>query len=316
MKKIYFFSNSKLQFVEIKNFYKKFLFLVGFFSLIGGFLIFGSYYIVHQLINPDFAVSALQSRNKELEKQFKDLLGQYKKLNNKIDKLYNEDNSLRLAVNLDPLSDEERNVGTGGNDFEEIITPTSKNFDGILKNLNSYVRRVSSKVNFEINNYDQISNTLKLNKKLYASIPAIKPMEGRFGDRFGIRMHPILHVRKMHNGIDLISNVGTKVYAPGGGRVSFTGYKGGYGKVIEINHGFGYVTLYGHLSKIYVHRGQKVKRGDLIALSGNSGKLSTGPHLHYEVRHDDIPLNPRKFMFDDVKLFDIVSNNHQSGEED
>ncbi len=312
MKKVYFFSKRKLQFVEIKKFYRKFLFLVGFFSVIGGFLLFGTYYIIHQLINPDFAVSALKTRNQELEKQFKDLLSQYKKLNSKIDKLYKDDNSLRLAVNLNPISDEERNVGIGGTDFDEIVPASSNDFGAIMKTLNNYVGKVSSKINFEVNNYKQISNTLKLNKKLYASIPAIKPMDGRFGDRFGMRMHPILHVRKMHNGIDLIANIGTKVYAPGGGKVTFTGYKNGYGKVIEIDHGFGYVTLYGHLSKILVRKGQKVKRGDLIALSGNTGRLSTGPHLHYEIRHDGIPLNPRNFMYDDVNIFDIVSN-HQSG---
>ncbi|GBD91038.1 murein DD-endopeptidase MepM [bacterium BMS3Abin04] len=138
-------------------------------------------------------------------------------------------------------------------------------------------------------------------------------MKGRFGDRFGMRMHPILHIRRMHNGLDIIANIGTKVYAPGAGKVSFVGRKNGYGKVVEIDHGFGYVTLYAHLSKQFVKRGQRVKRGDLIALSGNSGRLTTGPHLHYEVRHDGIPLNPRNFMYDDIKLFDIVSNQSTGG---
>jgi len=310
MKKIYYFSKSKLQFVEVKNFYRKYLFLVAFFSLISGFILFGSYYLIHNLINPDFEVSSLKSRNEILESKLKTLLAQYKKLDSKIETLSSQDNDLRLAVNLSPINKSDREVGIGGSEFNNIIPAAS---GSILKELDQYTNKISAKINFELNNYKQISTSLRINKKLYAAIPAIDPMKGRFGDRFGIRMHPILHIRRMHNGLDIIANIGTKVYAPGAGKVSFVGRKNGYGKVVEIDHGFGYVTLYAHLSKQFVKRGQRVKRGDLIALSGNSGRLTTGPHLHYEVRHGGIPLNPRNFMYDDVKLFDIVSNQSTGG---
>ncbi|MCK5087398.1 MAG: M23 family metallopeptidase [Melioribacteraceae bacterium] len=112
----------------------------------------------------------------------------------------------------------------------------------------------------------------------------------------------------MHNGVDVLSKTGTEVFAPGNGRVTFLGRKGGFGKTIEIDHGFGYKTLYGHLSRYKVKKGQRVKRGDLIALTGGSGSLSTGPHLHYEVRHNGIALNPKNFIFDDVKIFEINSD--------
>ena len=108
----------------------------------------------------------------------------------------------------------------------------------------------------------------------------------------------------MHHGLDFLSNIGDSVHAPGDGVVTFVGNRGGYGKVVRINHGFGYETLYAHLSKFKVKKGQKINRGDLIALSGSSGSLSTGPHLHYEVRHKGISLNPRNFIFEDVRLFD------------
>ena len=310
MKKIYYFSKSKLQFVEVKNFYRKYLFLVAFFSLISGFILFGSYYLIHNLINPDFEVSSLKSRNEVLESKLKTLLAQYKILDSKIETLSSQDNDLRLAVNLSPINKSAREVGIGGSEFSNIIPAAS---GSILKELDQYTNKISAKINFELNNYKQISTSLRINKKLYDAIPAIDPMKGRFGDRFGMRMHPILHIRRMHNGLDIIANIGTKVYAPGAGKVSFVGRKNGYGKVVEIDHGFGYVTLYAHLSKQFVKRGQRVKRGDLIALSGNSGRLTTGPHLHYEVRHDGIPLNPRNFMYDDIKLFDIVSNQSTGG---
>jgi murein DD-endopeptidase MepM/ murein hydrolase activator NlpD len=110
----------------------------------------------------------------------------------------------------------------------------------------------------------------------------------------------------MHNGIDIITDVGTKVFAPGSGIIDFVGWRSGYGLTLEIDHGYGYRTLYGHLKEIDVKEGEHVTRGDLLALTGNSGELSSGPHLHYEVRHNGIALDPRNFIYDDVSIFEIV----------
>jgi murein DD-endopeptidase MepM/ murein hydrolase activator NlpD len=102
-----------------------------------------------------------------------------------------------------------------------------------------------------------------------------------------MRRHPILKIVRMHEGVDIITDTGTSVFASGRGKVDFVGRRGGYGLTVEINHGFGYRTVYAHLSKTLVKSGQTIDRGHLIALSGNSG-LSTGPHLHYEVHHNGI----------------------------
>ncbi len=107
----------------------------------------------------------------------------------------------------------------------------------------------------------------------------------------------------MHEGIDIITDVGTNVRTSGNGVVSFIGYRGGYGLTVEVEHNSGYKTIYAHLSRSLVTEGQKVSRGKVIALTGNSG-LSTGPHLHYEVHHDGIKLDPSQFFFDDLVLFD------------
>jgi murein DD-endopeptidase MepM/ murein hydrolase activator NlpD len=112
----------------------------------------------------------------------------------------------------------------------------------------------------------------------------------------------------MHEGIDIIAEVGTSVRATGKGIVDFIGIKGGYGLCVEINHGFGYTTLYGHLSSANVQLGQKVSRGSVIARTGNSG-LSSGPHLHYEVTHDGIKLDPVGFFFDDLNIFALNHKN-------
>jgi len=115
-------------------------------------------------------------------------------------------------------------------------------------------------------------------------------------------MHPILKIRRMHTGIDILSNLRTPVHVTGDGKIQSVGYRGGYGLTVQVDHGFGYSTLYAHLSKVLVKKGQKVKRGDIIAKTGNSG-LSTGPHLHYEVRHNGKALNPSGFFFDDINFF-------------
>ena len=123
-----------------------------------------------------------------------------------------------------------------------------------------------------------------------------------------MRIHPVLNILRMHDGIDIIAEVVTSVFATGKGTVDFIGIKGGYGLCVEINHGFGYTTLYGHLSSVNVILGQKVLRGTVIARSGNSG-LSSGPHLHYEVTHDGIKLDPYGFFFDDMNIFTLNHKN-------
>jgi len=122
-----------------------------------------------------------------------------------------------------------------------------------------------------------------------------------------MRIHPILKRYKRHEGLDINTDRGTPVIAPGKGRVTFVGRRGGYGLAIEIDHGFGYNTFYAHLSKSLVKKGQYITRGDLIAKTGNTG-LSSGPHLHYEVRHNGVKLNPVDFFFDDVNFFELKKN--------
>lgn len=121
------------------------------------------------------------------------------------------------------------------------------------------------------------------------------PVSGRFSSGFGVRVHPISHVRKMHTGQDIAAPSGTSIRAAGPGVVISTGWRGGYGNTVIIDHGGGISTLYGHCSKIYARSGQKVRAGDSIAAVGTTG-YSTGPHLHFEVRVNGSPVNPRKYL--------------------
>lgn len=311
MKHFYYFSKNKLKFVEIKNFYKKFIFLALFFSVITSFLVFSCYFIINEIINPDSEVTSLQLRNRELKDQIEGLIVQYESVEDKLDKLSSQSNNLRLKVNLDPISEEDRNIGVGGNSFDDAIPENMSQFGRLISKVNSYVDKINAKIEIEENNYTEIEKTFEKNQKLYDAIPAIGPTTGVYCDDFGLRFHPILKIKRMHNGIDVITHIGTPVYASGGGTVSFAGRRGGLGLTLEIDHGFGYKTIYGHLSKIDVKKGQVVKRGDFICETGNSGELSTGPHLHYEVRHNGVALNPYNFIYDDVDLFEIAKVNQK-----
>jgi murein DD-endopeptidase MepM/ murein hydrolase activator NlpD len=264
--------------------------------------------VINGIINPESNINSLQVENRELTKKLKEIHQKFEEIDDEINLLSETNSVLRLKTNLAPLDNNSENFGVGGSVFSEMTSSNSEELSRLILSMNNIVDKIESKIKFEKSNYSEIEEALTENQKLFSAIPAIKPAEGYYGDRFGMRMHPILKRKRMHNGIDIVVDVGADVHAPGDGKVIFAGRRGGYGWTIEIEHGFGYRTLYAHLSKLKVKKGQKVKRGELIALSGKSGNLATGAHLHYEIRHNGIALNPRNFIYDDVKIFEIVSS--------
>ena len=303
MKKVYYFSRTKLKFVEIKHFKYKLASLVTTFVIIISLILSGGYSYIFSLINSNRDINSLKNTNEILRTRLEELTKQYKVLNHGLDSLVNSNSDLRVAAGLPPVPDDVKMLGYGGGLYDDkplIFIKNSDELEAAFKLADDLERRVD----FEKSNYLEISNKLEENKKLYSSLPAIKPCSGTIGIHgFGMRMHPILHRIMMHEGIDIVADVGTPVHAAGQGRVIFTGLKGGLGLAVEIDHGFGYRTIYGHLSKILIKKGSKVSRGDIIAKTGNTG-LSTGPHLHYEVEHDGIRQDPMKFIFDGTDLFD------------
>ena len=151
--------------------------------------------------------------------------------------------------------------------------------------------------------YDEVLELAKTQEIRMENIPAIQPVLNkdlkRVASGFGLRIDPVYHVRKFHQGMDFTAPTGTEVFATGNATVKFTGWKQGYGNTVILDHGFGYETLYAHLYKSLVRKGQRVRRSDIIALVGNTGK-STGPHLHYEVRLNGKPVDPRNYYFYDL----------------
>lgn len=144
----------------------------------------------------------------------------------------------------------------------------------------------------------ELWESLSERQNLLAATPSIKPVRGWFTSKFGYRISPFTSKPVMHNGLDVAASPGSPIYAPADGIVSFAGYDPGYGKLVSIDHGYGVVTRFGHNSQIYVELGQKVKRRDIIAAVGSTGR-STGPHLHYEVRVNDVPVDPGNYILDE-----------------
>jgi murein DD-endopeptidase MepM/ murein hydrolase activator NlpD len=304
MKKLYYFSKSKLQFVEIKHYKIKLsLYLgVGILSLFA--LIFATYSFALSLFGVD-TYSSLGKENELLKQKLDKVFSNYKSLNSELDSLIKTNNDLRIATDLEPVSPDEQLVGIGGGSFDNNLDFLTDDSQLKLQQAFDFMDEVSRKVEFEKRQYIEVSNKLKENERLFESIPAIKPCIGTLAAHgFGMRLHPILNIRRKHEGIDIITDRGTSVYAAGKGRVDYVGYKGGLGLAVEIDHGFGYRTIYAHLSKALVKRGQKIIRGDLIAKTGSSG-LSSGPHLHYEVQHNGLKQNPLEFFFDDLNFFEV-----------
>ncbi len=165
--------------------------------------------------------------------------------------------------------------------------------------------------------YDEIVELAKKQEARMENIPAIQPVLNkdlkRMASGYGWRVDPVYHVRRFHEGMDFTAPVGTDIFATGNGVVVYSGWRQGYGETVEIDHGFNYMTRYAHCSKRLAKVGKKVKRGDVIALVGNTGK-STGSHLHYEVRYLGQPVDPRNFYFYDLspedydKMVQLSSN--------
>ena len=305
-KSIFYYSEKHLKYVEVNRFYSKFITLIVLFSLTFSGLFLGGYLFVNNLLHPESDLARLQNENRNLKEKYIKMSSHINQLNSDIERLFKKEDALRLSVNLDPLNEDENNFGIGGNAFKNVDLSTVSELNHIVANVDNSISLLNSKFILLKNDYSDIENSLNTNIEIYKSIPAIIPTNGPIGDRFGMRSHPILKIRRMHTGIDILVNNGEDIFAPGDGIVIKANNRSGYGKTIEIDHGHGYTTLYAHLSKIKVKKGQRVKRGDLLGLSGETGRLATGPHLHYEVKHNGVHLNPKNFIFSNIKAFDLT----------
>jgi murein DD-endopeptidase MepM/ murein hydrolase activator NlpD len=299
--KLYYFSQRTLTFVEAKWFKTKFALL----SVMLGMVLLAVVFEVNQALDDVLGLgiqrrSVLAAENALLRDQMRLIAGRLEALQKRLVDLHEQGNSLRLLVDLPKIDEETRQAGFGGTD-ERLEFGVSTSVNDMLNRLRSTVDRAERELQLQQVSYKEAMAAYEANTVKFDHIPAIKPMEGFYSIHgFGMRKHPIFKVWKPHEGIDIANEIGTPVYATGNGVVQAAGRtQAGYGNMIIIDHGFGYTTLYGHLSKVLVREGQKVKRGDLIGRCGNTG-ISTNPHLHYEVRLNGLLQNPVDYFFDDI----------------
>jgi len=171
---------------------------------------------------------------------------------------------------------------------------------GVRVDLNALIRRA----NLLASSFDAAADSLASHKERLAATPSIMPTQGWLTSAFSaMRSHPVLHVARPHEGIDVSAPMGTPIEAPAAGVVRSAGWEAGYGHTIEIDHGYGIVTRFAHASRLLVRKGERVSRGEKIALVGNSG-LATGPHLHYEVHVGGRPVNPLRYVMPETVVFD------------
>jgi murein DD-endopeptidase MepM/ murein hydrolase activator NlpD len=301
-RKLFYYSEENVSFVEARGFKLKFSALVIFsvFAMLGAMVAVNHY--LGDVLGIDFdRINFLTTENLFLKDEVKTLSARLSDMSMTMDKLAERDNQLRLAVNLPHVDEDTRAIGTGGTKQETNIGIISKDASDLISSATQLLDRLDRELIFQQQSYQDIYKKSKYNKDLFAHIPAIKPMTGIFSYHdFGMRLHPILGIVRPHEGVDIANDIGTPVYATGDGVIETAGNTGGnYGVAVEVNHGFGYKSWYAHLLRPAVRSGQRVKRGDLIAYSGNTG-LSTGPHLHYEVRLNGEKKNPVIYFIDDV----------------
>jgi murein DD-endopeptidase MepM/ murein hydrolase activator NlpD len=303
--KLYRFSLESLSFHEAR--WTRTRLLIS--GLLLGIVIFCSLFAVNQYYNDVFGIGFIQNNsllneNRVLQNQLQYLTKRLDGIQKQLHLLGNKGNELRLLTDLPKLDEDLQKAGAGGTD-ERVDFTSSPNVNTMLNNLRATANQAEQELRLQTSSYEAIRIAYDQNKVRFSHLPAIKPMDGFCNmHSFGMRLHPILNFVRKHEGIDIINEVGTSVYASADGTIEFTGRKGDYGLALEINHGYSLTSLYGHLSKVLVHEGQKVKRGELIARSGNTG-LSNGPHLHYEVRVNGVAQNPANYFIDDVSARDF-----------
>lgn len=301
-KEKYFFNHLTLTYERAKRPIKKQL---------GRFVLFLAGVAVFATLVLFVAYSFFDSpKEKILRRELAQMKFQYEVLDDRMDHVVavmndlqdRDDNIYRVIFESEPIPSAVRQAGFGGaNRYAKLEGYQNSN---ILIATSEKLDKITSQLVVQSKSFDEVFEMSKNKAKFLSSMPAIQPMSNkdlrRLSSFFGYRMDPFYKVMKHHEGVDFSAPVGTDIYATGDGVVvDINLSKRGYGNNVKIDHGFGYHTFYAHCSKILVKRGQQIKRGQIIAKVGNTGK-STAPHLHYEVHKNNRPIDPINYFFSDI----------------
>lgn len=278
----------------------------------------GAFFATMYLV-PSPMESLMQKENKLLQTQYEVLSLRLNEALEVLDDIQQRDENLYRAIfQAESIPESIRKSGFGGsNRYEHLMTLSNPE---LVVSTTQKMDMLSKQLYIQSNSLEELINLGKNQEERLKCIPAIQPISNkdlrRTASGYGFRIDPIYRTPKFHSGMDFAAKVGTEIYATGDGKVVYAAWKQGYGNCIIVDHGYGYQTLYGHMSKYNARVGQKVKRGEIIGFVGNTGK-STGSHLHYEVivhgKHD----NPSKYYFMDLtpeeydRMIQIAENHGQ-----
>ena len=239
----------------------------------------------------------LEKENTQQKTQLAFLTGKIDRINGRLIELNEFDQKLKIMVNLE--TDEENNqfLGIGGSD-PSLLNPgytIEKAHERLVTLMHQSLDNLDTAISVQIDEKEELYKFLENQKSMLACTPSIWPTRGWSSSGFGNRISPFTNEKEFHKGLDISTRMNTPILAPADGLVSSTGKDYAMGNKLMINHGYGLKTRYGHMAKILVKKGEYVKRGQEIGLVGNTGR-STGPHLHYEVYLNSLPVNPRRYI--------------------
>ncbi|MFW6374017.1 MAG: M23 family metallopeptidase [Thermodesulfobacteriota bacterium] len=219
------------------------------------------------------------------------------RLKTKVTALSGFEKQIRIIANLDHPEAQDGLFGIGGSmpeDLDPKLDLTQKH-NSLMREMHGQIDQINEAAVIQEDGFQALIDELENKKNLLASTPAIRPSKGLYTSIFGRRKSPFTGLNEFHKGLDIASAEGTPVLATADGTVTYADVKGNYGNMLVIDHGHGMVTRYAHLKEFLKAPGEKVKRGEKIALMGNTGR-STGPHVHYEVRFNGVPVDPQKYI--------------------
>jgi murein DD-endopeptidase MepM/ murein hydrolase activator NlpD len=247
----------------------------------------------------------LQDENSRLAQEIGELHGRLSTLSDTLTRISQRDARIRVLANLEPIDPQVQAAGIGGPTLASRpgllnAGPGVRRSEEIRVDLNALIRRA----NLLASSFEEAKDSLASHSQQLAATPSIMPTQGWLTSAFSsMREHPILHIARPHEGIDVTAPMGSPIEAPAAGVVTDAGWESGYGNTVTIDHGYGITTKFAHASKLLVKTGQRVQRGQRIALVGNTG-LATGPHLHYEVHVNGRPVDPLKYVLPDRVVTD------------
>jgi murein DD-endopeptidase MepM/ murein hydrolase activator NlpD len=263
---------------------------------VGAFLVWASNDYLQLKKNIPEKLSLLQQNN-QYKNQLISLAGKIDQINKKVAELKEFETKIKIMVNLDTGEEDTQFLGIGGSDFSllESGDASGKTSQKLVSLMHRSLDNLNTEISVQTQEKTEIFSFLESQKSMFSCTPSVMPAEGWVSSRFGYRVSPFTSKKEFHSGLDISSRVGTEILSPADGVVASIDKSDGLGINMTINHGYGFKTIYGHLSKTLVKNGQAVKRGQTIAFMGNSGR-STGSHLHYEVHLNEMPVNPERYI--------------------